>query len=844
MESPSFKTHNQYDRFRNRRNRFVLSVTVFLLCALAGFYYFSPDDLEKEKAPGPISVWSDPATGEPLGWLNEDGTFFTPVDLVSQKTPSQGRSISPSKETITRPKDQHLRFSSTSSEHNKMIALLQDIAERTPDENSFLGTYRARRLRTMVTQEPPGATAIARCGVYYHLGMYEQNLGNEETAIEFLTKAYDLLDEVQVTLGSLPSRVFNETAYRLGISYFRLGETQNCCQQRSPESCIFPIHNSAIHSEKEGSQKAIEYFMQVLEKTPHHSTMHIKTRWLLNLAHMTLGNFPDSVPAQYRLDHRSFEPSVEFPHFHNIAAELGLDTFSMAGGAIVEDFNNDGHLDLIVSPLNPAGQIRYFQNDGQGSFLDSTQNAGLEGLCGGLNLLQADYDNDGDMDILILRGAWLGSFGKHPSSLLRNDHGIFADVTFSSGLGDQHFPTQTASWSDFDNDGDLDLYIGNEDSQSISGNFGPQQNNPGLKAPCQLFQNNGDGTFEDIADQAGVENLRFTKAVVWGDYNNDGFSDLFLSNLGQPNRLYHNNGNGTFTDRADVLSITKPIHSFPAWFWDFNNDGILDIYVSSYQGTTDRVADVVTSLMGGNPGMELACLYMGDGKGGFSEVSDSHNLTQLHLPMGANFGDLDADGYLDFYLGTGYPDYEALMPNAMFWNQGGTHFLDVTVEGGFGHLQKGHAVVFADIDNDGDQDIFEQMGGNYPGDKYANVLYENPGFGNNWIGLKLIGTQSNRSGLGARIEIQIRKKDTLQSIFKNVVSGGSFGANPMRQFIGLGQAEVINWIEIQWPGIQSKQRFLNIPMNQFFRIIEGQNSCVPYSITPINFSDKPLPDSN
>jgi hypothetical protein len=184
------------------------------------------------------------------------------------------------------------------------------------------------------------------------------------------------------------------------------------------------------------------------------------------------------------------------------------------------------------------------------------------------------------------------------------------------------------------------------------------------------------------------------------------------------------------------------------------------------------------------------------------------------------------------------------MPNAMFWNQGGTHFLDVTVEGGFGHLQKGHAVVFADIDNDGDQDIFEQMGGNYPGDKYANVLYENPGFGNNWIGLQLIGTQSNRSGLGARIEIQIRKKDTLQSIFKNVVSGGSFGANPMRQFVGLGQAEGINWIEIQWPGNQSKQRFHNIPMNQFLRIIEGQNTCVPYSITPINFSDKPLPDSS
>ena len=123
--------------------------------------------------------------------------------------------------------------------------------------------------------------------------------------------------------------------------------------------------------------------------------------------------------------------------------------------------------------------------------------------------------------------------------------------------------------------------------------------------------------------------------------------------------------------------------------------------------------------------------------------------------MGANFGDLDNDGWLDFYLGTGYPDYEGLIPNVMYRNRGGTGFADVTTAGGFGHLQKGHGVSFADLDNDGDQDVFEQMGGAYPGDGFADVLFENPGFGNHWIAVKLVGARSNRSAIGARIRVEI-----------------------------------------------------------------------------------------
>ena len=147
----------------------------------------------------------------------------------------------------------------------------------------------------------------------------------------------------------------------------------------------------------------------------------------------------------------------------------------------------------------------------------------------GLNLLQADYDNDGDLDIYVLRGAWLGQAGRHPDSLLRNDgKARFRDATFDAGLGEAHYPTQTAAWADYDNDGDLDLYVGNE------------------VFPCRLFRNNGDGSFTDVAEFAGVTNDDVAKAVVWGDYDGDRYPDLYVSNFGGPNRLYHNNGDGTF----------------------------------------------------------------------------------------------------------------------------------------------------------------------------------------------------------------------------------------------------------------------------------------------------------
>ena len=197
--------------------------------------------------------------------------------------------------------------------------------------------------------------------------------------------------------------------------------------------------------------------------------------------------------------------------------------------------------------------------------------------------------------------------------------------------------------------------------------------------------------------------------------------------------------------------------------------------------------------------------------------------------MGSNFGDLDNDGYPDFYLGTGYPTYHSLMPNVMYRNRDGRGFSDVTYAGGFGHLQKGHAVVFADLDHDGDQDVFEQMGGAFPGDGFGNALYENPGLGNRWITVGLEGVRSNRSAIGARIRAVVVDEEGSgrRSVYRHVNSGGSFGGNPLRQTLGLGRASRIERLEVFWPATGVTQTFPDPPLDRIIHIVEGEPS---YSI--------------
>jgi hypothetical protein len=682
--------------------------------------------------------------------------------------------------------------------HRTMLERLQQIREHSSRENPYFDFSVLEEQRAELAALPRDASAEKRYLLLSSLGKHELQLGSEREAVEHLLSAYEIWSKGPAGA----SRPSTEPLLNLAIAYLRLGERENCVQGHNRESCLLPIRGGGVHRRPDGARKAMEYLTLVLKDHPDHLT----ARWLLNIAAMTVGDYPLKVPGRLLIPPDSFASEESFPRFPDVAGDVGLDTFNLSGGVIAEDFDNDGFLDVVTSDWGPSGQLRYFHNNGDGTFSDRTEEAGLKGIVGGLNLIQADYDNDGNTDIFVLRGAWLGPIGcRQVNSLLRNDgHAHFRDVTFEAGLAEPHYPTQTAAWADYDNDGYLDLYVGAEGY------------------PCQLFHNNRNGTFTDVAKTAGVENGGITKGVTWGDYDGDRLPDLYVSNLGGANRLYHNNGNGTFTDVAPRLGVTRPFKSFATWFWDFNNDGALDIYVASFEW---RVQDIAADFLG-LPVFETEpnCLYQGDGKGGFREVAAEQNLTRLTQVMGANFGDLDNDGYPDFYLGTGYPAYEALMPNQLFHNRRGKGFANVTTAAGVGHLQKGHGVAFADLDNDGDQDLYIVLGGAYAGDAYWNALFENPGFGNHWITLKLSGRQSNRSAIGARIRAEIRENGIRRSVYKWVNSGGSFGANPLRQQIGLGKASTIDLLEIFWPASGQTQRFRDVAAGQFLEITEGQSA--------------------
>jgi len=394
--------------------------------------------------------------------------------------------------------------------------------------------------------------------------------------------------------------------------------------------------------------------------------------------------------------------------FKDVSEAAGVADDGLGKGVAFADINNDGLVDLYVS--NKGGSNHLYLNLGNGKFEDTTATAGVGLDHPGFTLgsVFGDYDNDGCADLYLATG---GQYEIEANRLFKgNCDGSFQDVTAQAGVGLKAF-TYSASFVDYDKDGYLDLYCAN---------YGPGARNV-------LFRNNGNGTFSDVSVQAGVGDPSWSWMGVWSDVNGDNWPDLYVVNGrypgGEPNRLYINNGDGTFREMAKQAGVDDGNWGLGAAFADIDNDGDFDLFVSNYVGPNR--------------------LFLNDGKGNFSDATAAIQPPKDGWGKGPTFGDVDNDGDLDLYEG------DCKLANQLYLNDGKGNFVDVA--GKQPALQcetvRTKGTAFADIDNDGDLDLYVVNWG------APNKLYENNQNDSQFLKVKVTGSMSNRDGFGAKVKI-------------------------------------------------------------------------------------------
>ncbi|ODT76215.1 hypothetical protein ABS71_03660 [bacterium SCN 62-11] len=594
------------------------------------------------------------------------------------------------------------------------------------------------------------------------LAFHQLRLGQTDQAMVTLQSAIDLANE-----HDKPDLL----AQRAQI-YLRQGERDNCVEDPTSQSCIYPPKRHRL------PRPATEALADLLAAHPE---KHVDRRWLLNLVAMQIGRYPQAVPKALRV----LPPLTPAPDrvFQEVAAQSGIRDQDLCGGVVMDDFNGDGWLDIVSSSADYHQPVRLYKNLGNGRF-ELQKACGLEDQVGAFNVVAGDYDNDGDLDLLLVRGAFLGEEGRVRRSLMQNQgDGTFRDVTYEAGLATDAHPSGSAAWGDFDGDGWLDFVQANETSD------------PTRPHPCQLFHNNGDGTFRDVSIQAGLDLRIYAKGVAVGDIDNDGHLDLYFNDFRSSqaaSRLLRNRGDGTFEDVTARWGVTgPPDRGFACWFFDYDNDGFLDLFAAGYEA--NKVDQELAPYLGTPAGRGgTSKLYHNDHGRRFVDVSRQSGLSGPFSIMGSCFGDFDQDGWLDVHLGTGAPFYDYLVPNRLLRNQKGKGFGDVTQEHGLGHLQKGHGCSFGDYDNDGDPDLFINLGGTFPADGFNDALFRNPGNQAHFLKVELV---SKRPIIGARLRLDLEG----QQLHRAVGCRPSFGSSPLREEFGLGKAARVKNLHIRWP---------------------------------------------
>ncbi|HXJ39518.1 MAG TPA: CRTAC1 family protein [Bryobacteraceae bacterium] len=556
-------------------------------------------------------------------------------------------------------------------------------------------------------------------------------------------------------------------------------------------------------------------------------------------------------------------------------------------GITAADYDNDGFYDLFI----PDGvESKLFRNSKDGKFEDVTARAGLAGLDGVSVALFADYDNDGYKDLFVSR-----TF--KPNQLFHNNHdGTFTDVTAKSGIGEDCCTT-VASWADYDNDGYLDLYVGRylDPRTDIPTTFYARN---GL--PNQLYHNNHDGTFTNVTVKAGVGEVGLCLGTVFGDYNDDGFPDIYVVNDFGRKTLYKNNGDGTFEDVTVHAGALAYGAGMSASFSDYDNDGKLDIYstnirseeawfaewptVMRYMANTYRQGVWITDMplymqilkQSGMAFVEVFqqmasgnTLLHNKGDGTFEDTTVKANANPPGWFWGASFEDFDNDGWKDIYAADGwvYNDKDTeielqflnnvvseqkLYKTGIFFdpkhfgttswhgwehnrymrNRGDGTFEEIGRAAGNDLLLNSRGVAAADFWNRGAVDLAVSAST----DKHA-LLRNDLVTGRHWLQIELVGVQSNRDAVGARVSIKVKGKPQM----REVVLGDGYGSqNWLRQHFGLGADSVVDEITVKWPRSKTTQTFQNVQGDRIIQITEGDSNIVEkhYSAAPVKAAKK------
>ena len=699
------------------------------------------------------------------------------------------------------------KFTRAEETLQRLIGLLKDIGVSNPSHKDQLSkayltlaqvfSYQQRfsdsttALINALEVNPDDTEARIRLG--YFLGAPQQMLVPDLSASK---RQFEKVLELE------PNNL--EAVLQLGLAEFRLGEADKAAERFENIIRNYRRHSGAYyylgvyHLRHGAPEKAVENFKESLRLKPRDP----ETLWNLWTAYSELGGYPADLPEEFKIkpwEGFATPNSVnEGSPFIDVASDLKMDKVDGGRGSAWGDYDNDGYLDIVaVGTYQPHA---LFRNNGDGTFTNTANQAGIADPRGGWGSLFADYDNDGYLDLYITRGGWSGP--AENTLYHNNGDGTFTDVTHTAGVADPQ-SSFCAAWADYDNDGYLDLYI----ADGVIGDG----------AANVLYRNNGDGTFTNTAEVAGVADTGNSLGTAWGDYDKDGYIDLHVVNFGQSNVLYRNNGDGTFTDVTLTTGMNLPVTDpFVTFFLDVDNDADLDIFISNSGSFQAFIAGQITGTAPHDSDRQV--LYRNNGDGTFTDVTRESGLYHAYGAMGANFGDINSDGYLDIYLATGAPQMGRLERDALFRNNGDGTFTDATVALGLGNIGKGHGVTFGDVDADGDVDIYVPVGGAFIGDQWHNLFYRNTGTGNNYLTLKLVGVKSNRDGIGAKVTLHMGN----DVIYREVSGGCGFGStNSLSLEIGLGTHTKVDTLEIVWPSGQVDTH-RNLSVNQKLIVTEGK----------------------